>query len=292
MSSRAIRRAQQEREKLNTQSEPKVANESSSEEDTPYAPKKGPSAFELLQQQQEDAEQSGEAVDEIEQNECDDVEENKPSQLQPGSKSKRKRKKKRKVKDVEGNEVQRQQREMDEIDVALRELSTSGKGSKDARPAGESQELSESDQGTFDVLAVDLSHLHVRNEMRRLFGDISFNDNSSENSRRGGQVDEHVGLAEAVKGVNSASGAGLPSVIRRRNIFIQGKEEWPKASGGGLSMEIERTESDGTTWFKFVHNETYLHAQSSFASCVESMDPILMVNLLRFNRMPYSSPSL
>ena len=121
--------------------------------------------------------------------------------------------------------------------------------------------------------------------MRRLFGDISFDDPEEEAAQQQRRQGDQIGLSDAVKGSQSITGAGLPAVLRRRNPLIQGSEDWPKASGGGLSMEIERTNDDGSTLFKFVHNRIYQSAQREFEACVQSMDPNQMIGMLRYN--PY-----
>ena len=136
----------------------------------------------------------------------------------------------------------------------------------------------------YAVLAVDSHQLNVLNEMRRLFGDVSFSDQPATERHRQASIGEQIDLSEAVKGKYSASGAGLPAMIRRRNIFVQGREDWPKAAGTGLGMDFEQTNRDGSMLFKFTHNKSYQQSQKEFETCVQTMNPSMMVNLLRFNR--------
>ena len=196
--------------------------------------------------------------------------------------SKRKKKKKKSKKSDRSNLPNEQPTEVDEIDAALKELSASNHRKAGTSQAENAQHHSGIDPKSLEALAIDIHHLNVRNEMKRLFGDISFDD--PEDAQRQASPGDQIGLAEAVKGVNSASGSGLPSVLLRRNIFVQGKEDWPKASGGGLSMEIEETQEDGAILFRFVHSKIYQSAQREFDTCVQTMDPSLMVSLLRFSR--------
>lgn len=138
------------------------------------------------------------------------------------------------------------------------------------------------------LLAVDTHHLNVSNEMKRLFGKAAVRADREEEQEQSTHQQrmvrsEHVGLADAVKGAYSPYGAGLPAMIRRRNIFVQGKDGWPRAPGGGLSMQTVWKAKD-LCMFQFMHNKAYQQAQKEFDTCVLSMDPSLMVNVLRFNR--------
>lgn len=287
MSSRAIRRAQREREKLAASAQDHNAD-ASSEDDVPYPSNKGASAFELLNQV-DDGTDELDAAEESEREPAVEGEGEEEERAQRGTttaKRKRKKKKKKKRKDGGSSSAAKgASGKVDEIEAALRALSMSRAKTDAEHSTNETTQTRHEQQTVFDALAIDLSHLHLRNEMKRLFGDIAFDDRGgSHEGRDRAQPGDQISLADAVKGVNATGGAGLPSVIRRRNIFIQGKEEWPKASGGGLSMEMERTQADGSILFRFVHNETYRRAQMEFFACVRSMDPTLMVNLLRFNR--------
>jgi hypothetical protein len=76
----------------------------------------------------------------------------------------------------------------------------------------------------------------------------------------------------------------------KRNIFVQGKEDWPNATSGGLGMEVEEKRTDGTILYRFVHNRAYQEVQSQFEIAVESMDPDRLVVMLRQN--PYHISTL
>lgn len=53
------------------------------------------------------------------------------------------------------------------------------------------------------------------------------------------------GIAARVNGRNQP-GSRLTGLSLRRNLFVQGKEEWPRATSGGLGMEIVAKHHDGT----------------------------------------------
>ena len=310
MSSRALRKAQREREaqKLRDQSHDHEEDVSSADDIAPREQNKA-SAFELLAQAEDgdDADEQDQYEDEktyvntsdcVPRNSTDltkDREHQNEDALatsQPITPSTSKRKKKKK-KPKSGGAASTQARtsDVDDIDEALRKLRTSDTiASGRAGTTGSQIALSKAVAHFFDILSVDTHHLNVRNEMKRLFGDISFDDTSHEGQQGPAQRGAHIGLAEAVKGANAAGGAGLPAMIRRRNVFAHGKEDWPKASGGGLSMEIECVNNDGSILFRFVHNKSYQQAQREFDTSVQGMDPNLMVNLLRFN--PYHISTL
>lgn len=136
------------------------------------------------------------------------------------------------------------------------------------------------------LLSIDTQHLQVANEMRRLFGRAAFqeDEHQSTTEQRRTQEGGVAGLAEAVSGRMAYGGPGLPAVLRRRNIFASGREDWPRSTGGGLGMEVVETKPGDITEYRFVHNAAYQGAQKEFHNCVAGMDPNSMVNLLRFNR--------
>lgn len=139
------------------------------------------------------------------------------------------------------------------------------------------------------LLAVDLQSLNAVNEMRRLFGraalgSVNDDQNEARAGRRRGREGRRLDLAGALAGRNLPGGGGLQGLSLRRNVFIPGKEEWPRGTVGGLGMEVVRKDQDGITEYRFAHSKSYQDVQSQFNTCVESMDPDRMVQLLQFNR--------
>ena len=133
--------------------------------------------------------------------------------------------------------------------------------------------------------------------MRRLFGRAALegdndDDNNAGGRRRNRGGAQQAGLAAALGRRPGQGGRsdGLAALSRRRNIFIQGKEEWPVATSGGLGMEVIEKRSDGTVEYAFVHSRIYQDVQGQFETCVASMDPQRMVLLLQHN--PYHISTL
>src|SRR5438034_9266672 len=89
---------------------------------------------------------------------------------------------------------------------------------------------------------------------------------------------------------NAASrGQDLSGLPQRRNVLMQAKDEWPRATSGGLGMEIVEKFPSGVAKYKLVHNSAYKDVQHQFDICVESMEPERMIELLRFNRESFMS---
>lgn len=294
MSSRALRKAQREKEEqerlkqLEDEAHALEEDEDENEDNAPQ-PAVRKSAFAMLEDDAEDGPEEADVDD-------DDhpAEEVSVTATTPKTASSKKKKKKKKAKAAASGTVH-QEPGLDEIDAALKQLSTSGKPSQSATTtAGLNEAVNEACR----LLSIDASHLHAQNEMRRLFGRAALEQDEDEpappgpaggNRRQQRQV-QQVGLAHALRGQRQDGRSGLAAMALRRNIFIQGKEEWPVATGGGLGMEIEKKHADGTVLYRFVHNTAYQDVQSQFESCVASMDPNRMVVLLQHN--PYHISTL
>jgi hypothetical protein len=149
------------------------------------------------------------------------------------------------------------------------------------------------------LLAVDSKDLNPMNEMKRLFGNIVLeaereNRATPETGRRRGRA-QQVDLGGALDGRHFAATQGrlqprtVAGATLRRNIFMPGKEEWPKATSGGLGMEFVEETLGGLT-YEFVHNASYQDTQRQFYMVVESMDPQRMISLLQHN--PYHVATL
>ena len=309
MSSRALRKLQREKELQQQQQQSEVDEGNSSEvedEDENTAtpsiqPAKKPNAFDLLNQAEEEAgaserEESGsEAPDDA----TLDTKSRKKSQ-EPQKKSKKKKKRKGKAKDPDAKAVPAgppRNTQFDEIDRALQELSL--KTGKDESEPSKQKVLDADTKRLYELLAIDTKSLNAINEMKKLFGSAVL---SAENEdapgivpgRRRGRGPQHVDLGGALAGRNSPAsrGQGLAGLALRKNIFMGGKEEWPKASSGGLGMEVVEKAWDRTTEYRFVHHPVYRGVQRQFESCVESMDPQRMISLLQFNRRLTRFPTL
>ncbi|KAL8953548.1 MAG: hypothetical protein Q9222_000606 [Ikaeria aurantiellina] len=309
MSSRALRKLQREREQEQEQERQlrgpsNASNDELSEDEQPTKPK-SLNAFDMLHEEmgEEVAEDKDEQDFESEgakigKEIIEDTTEN-PTSSQSKSKSKPKKKKKGQKKTgtraqnlSNGGEKESQKKstKLDEIDLALKSLSTKHGTAQSANVTTSSQE---SFPETYRLLAVDTKALNSANEMKRLFGNVVLETEHDEpvQPRRRGRV-QHLDLGGALAGRNSpvSRGQGLAGLALRRNVFIAGKEDWPKATSGGLGMEFVEKLNDGTTEYRFVHNTAYRDVQSQFDTCVESLDPQRLIHLLQFN--PYHISTL
>ena len=181
------------------------------------------------------------------------------------------------------------QANLDDIDLALLSIKNKTSGSKELdddelRPSEELKRL-------YQLLATDTKFLNALNEMKRLFGNVVLEDEDIEagapaqgRRRERGRRQLDLGGALAARNSPVSRGQGLVGLALRRNVFMIGKESWPKATSGGLSMIIVDRPWDLTTEYAFVHNSVYQDVQKQFQTCVESMDPQRMIQLLQYNR--------
>jgi hypothetical protein len=290
MSSRALRRAQKELEEKQiaeklAQEEQENDEDESEEEVAPKAKAK-PSLFAVLGDAdagQEDDDED-EEQEEPEPNSKTDIE-TTPAPAKPKKSKKKKKKGKSKatsdpVTSVVSTKVSSG---LDEIDEALMALNLTSNGQADTSAEQQTSGISEEMKQLCSALSIDTQHLHAANEMKKLFGRAALQNTHEEPRQRGG-------VAAAAARRNAPDGRGLTSLGLRRNIFIQGKEEWPRATSGGLGMEIVEKRADGIVEYRFVHNRTYQEVQKQFEICVASMDPERMSLLLHHN--PYHISTL
>ncbi|KAJ5364374.1 uncharacterized protein N7496_010087 [Penicillium cataractarum] len=300
MSSRAIRKLQKLREQELLQQQ---ENEDASSDDEPPRPTKPKfNAFDLLNAGGDDDDDDDNDLESEEdvQEPVIQQPEPEPAPAEPKSASKKKKKKKKKAKaavvtEPEGN---KSDDELDEIDRALKDLATDGQ-----LPAGagagaltKDNENASFAKTTDELLAVDPKFLNATNEMKRLFGNVvleNFDQPADAGSgRRRDRNRETVDLGRALTGRYSPASRGqsLAGVTLRRNILMQGKDEWPRAPSGGLGMELEEKLASGVTQYRIVHNAGYQDVQRQFELCVESMDPQRLIHHLQYN--PYHISTL
>ncbi|KAJ5748134.1 uncharacterized protein N7511_009830 [Penicillium nucicola] len=296
MSSRAIRKLQKLRDLEQLQDAEN--QDESSEDEAPRPAKPKFNAFDLLNAEDENEDEEEE---EEEQNEEEPVEETKPEPAPTKPKKANKKKKKKKApKSSEPVDTPPKSKdaELDEIDRALKELSTGGQSLVGANLSGASRDARgvSFPKTTNDLLGIDPKFLNATNEMRRLFGNVVLeNFDSPADSGSGRRRDrnrEMVDLAQALTGRYSPASRGqsLGGVTLRRNILMQGKDEWPRAPSGGLGMETVEKFTTGETLYRLVHNTAYQDVQRQFELCVESMDPQRLIGHLQYN--PYHISTL
>lgn len=278
MSSRQLRKIRQQQELLGA-AKPADEAASESEEEAPVA-KPRVSLFAALggEDEEEDEEEEGEQEAEPVADRDD-----KPAteQTQPaGAAKKRRKKKKGKKKQEQDKAPEAPAPDEDEIDKALKELKIQPRASPRSHSDG-------TDQDGESVLAINPYNLKAIHEMKALFGreviEAARAEEEAEDAaarRRllhGGA--RQVDLETFLKG---DPGRRLPEVTLRRNMFIQGKDNWPRAAAGGLVMrEIGTDGGTGSTEFAFVHEKQYDAMQSVFFHCVGIGDPMRLVHLLK-----------
>jgi hypothetical protein len=286
MSSRALRRAQRELEEK--QAQEKLAqdeqDEEESEEEVAPKAKAKPSLFAMLGDGGDDEDEDDEVAERDVEPEADDSDHEVEATpiSKPSKKSKKKKKKaKSKAVDADKSASAKSKSGLDEIDQALLALNLTS-GQKGIDPDQQDGAVSEEMQQLYSVLSVDTQHLHAANEMKKLFGRAALQNTEEEARPR--QRGPQGGIAAAMAGRNAPGNRNLASLGLRRNIFIQGKEEWPRATSGGLGMEVVEKRPDGSVEYRFIHNNMYQDVQRQFQLCVASMDPERMVQLLHHNR--------
>ena len=303
MSTRALRKLQREQERVKTG--PEDAEAGSESEPVPeVSPKAHKNAFSFLTavEAQEEGRDGSDVADDYKPvvdlaEQQNKKKKGKGSTTSRPSKRKAKKKKKKSASrsktplQDEAPAKEEPDPQLDEIDAALKTLRTGdGAAGKGKAPPGPDRNL----RAFFELLAVDSKNLNALNEMRKLFGNTVVSSESSESAaarRRGrGPQALDLGAALAARYNPVSRGQGLSGLATRRNVFIPGKEEWPKATSGGLGMELVEKAWDFTTEYRFLHSRLYRDVQREFDRCVASMDPQNMIVLLQLH--PYHISTL
>ena len=295
MSSRALRKLQREQEQREQQVDILDGDRSSGPDDADNEEtlrNTKPNIFNMLSEASQADDDSDSPPEEAMSDKATRMENVRP----PTSTKKRKKKKKKSSRQAIEAASQKSNGQAepgghisDKVDLALKSLATKSSSSKASRGVAA---MDDSMQSLHGLLAVDTKNLNSLNEMKRLFGNavLEADDHGAAPAgagRRRGRGPQMLDLGGALAGRNSPGGRGqgLAGLALRRNVFMQGKEEWPRGTGGGLAMEVVEKHDDGTTEYRFVHNTAYQDVQRQFESCVESLDPHRMIQLLQFNRM-------
>ncbi len=308
MSSRALRKLQKEQElekQLVAVREAEAAqadqDEESEEEEPQSIVKKPMNAYNMLDGIDTDEDED---MDEDHDDEAERRTENVRAEPPPSQPSKPKKKKKKGKKKGKGkaedtpNGAADLEPGMDEIDRALKELSTSNpEGFTDTNtPLAAEKEMWAKE--TTKLLAIDSKNLNPVNEMKSLFGNIALEGTTpaparpqrrreQEQAQQGGM---DLGTALSGRQCAGTKGKELGPLAHRRNLLMQGKEEWPGASSGGLSMDLEKDASSFERKYNIVHDKYYQETQSEFMHCVQSMEPQALITLLRL--VPYHIATL
>lgn len=279
MSSRQLRKLQQQRELEQAKLQAQAEDEEESEEE-PVAPVKAkPSLFANLAGLEDPRENEEDSEEDIEPPELND----QPAPPSASKKSKKKKKKAKKAKE-RAVDLPDAKKDDDEIEKALRELAL--EKPKDTSAAQTKVIFDPEYERVCSLLGAHTQHLKVANEMRNLFGKaaVEIREDPGGAAGRGGRrrqraQPQQVDLETALK--RHPQQKGIPQITLRRNALIEGKEDWPGGTAGGLTMEVvdDKTE-DGTVEFRFVHNREYQDVQRTFQGLVEMGDPQNLIGLL------------
>jgi Transcriptional repressor TCF25 len=317
MSSRALRKLKREEEEARRlaalQAEQAAQDGSDEAEDdvedtssTRLKLKHVSNAFDMLDgANEDDYSESGGEVDQ----EADGVERttgetsNPPKPTKAKKKKKKQKKKAREKAPVEGT-GRKAADKMDDIDRALQELSTkeptiSATDADAVEGTGSGDRDGSWEAPATKLLGIDSRNLNPVNEMKSLFGNIALEGSSTgrasprtpQRQREPGQQGG-VDLGTALTGRYSPASKGreLGALANRRNVFVQGHEDWPLGTSGGLSMETDKTNTAFGRQFSIIHNNAYMDVQREFHLCVESMQAESMIRLLMLN--PYHIATL
>lgn len=289
MSSRALRKLQKQQEKLQNL---EIADDDGSQViETKNS--RAPNLFEMLGVTHGDN-----AEDDAPSCDSDVADFNdSPSSAHDAKKNKARKKKSKKTKIVKDDqslaparktEFANNSSQPDEIDLALKSLSTKSRdGSYAYKMHGQKEGYPELCQ----LLGVDSKQLNALNEMKRLFGNAVLEGDSEgagspSPSRHRARGQQHLDLSGALSARNNpvSHGQGLTGLALRKNAFMVGKTDWPKAPSGGLVMEVEERMNDGTIKYRFIHNKLYQNVQQQFQVAVASMEPERLIQMLQLNR--------
>lgn len=195
---------------------------------------------------------------------------------------KKKKKKSKKAKAASREEVQ--VHDEDEIDKAIKELEISAHGSGPNEGTGASEALGPRKRMN-ELLSINPYHLRAVNEMRNLFGrevieSADAEEQQEHGRRRRQQMPQQVDLETFLRAPPGSK--KLPEVSLRRNIFVQGRDHWPRDSAGGLAMREIGKSADGlSTEYAYFHDKDYDAVQGLFWAFVQIGDPMRMVHLLK-----------
>ena len=294
MSSRALRKLQREEaEKRQLQALEQEAEEESEENE--ISQPKPLNAFDMLNSNDDDeAHEDDSMVPDEDDHQASDLDSKLSDRpLSAAAKPKRSKKKKGKKKGKTSDSIPTHTSAageasvgMDEIDLALKSLSTQGGGEADVPKA---PSIDDANAQLCRLLAVESKHLNAMNEMRRLFGNVVMENEdapaAAPRHRGRGPLQLDLAAALSAKYSPASSGQGLKGLALKRNPLILGKEEWPGTPSEGLGMELVEKLDDGTVEYRFVHNSIYQDVQRQFDSCVASMDPQRLITLAQYNRV-------
>lgn len=296
MSSRQLRKLQKQRELEETlvkHIDESAEGEESEDEPAPAVRPK-PNLFAALGGDDADGE-----ADEDEDDEGGAIIEPVASEPKPAGSAKKNKKKKKKSKKAAAAATEEAEAaggsEEDEIDKAIKALkiSNTGKG-----VSAQDEDKLRRAVASNSIFEINTYHLRAINEMRNLFGREIIESAQAEEERQQQEQQQQMRRGarteldlETFLRTQPPNAKKLPEVSLRRNIFIQGRDQWPAQSANGLTMkEIAKAADGSSTEYAYLHEGAYDSLQSLFFACVQIGDPMRMVNFLK--RVPYHVSTL
>ncbi|XP_072973351.1 uncharacterized protein [Typha angustifolia] len=273
MSARLLRRVLKEKEEEKRLGSSDSNADLDEESDSPpsAAPSKNP--FDLLDEQEDEEEvDGGEPVNAIEHRQPGV---RSPTTIYPSSNRKSKKKKKKNKEEARSTTRSKSEKSFDTI---LEDLSIGVKPPTDQIKLRNIKAVSSDIQAkevalrTSSILAVDPKFLKAENELRKIFGSKVVN--SFEN--------QHIGSSSRQIGGRRA--AHNP----RKTLLISPSSYWPRWDGS-MSMELLETK-DGLHYFRYVHSQSYRHAQEAFEAAKLANDLNAIGSILA--HYPYHVESL
>lgn len=303
MSSRQLRKLRKQQELLTSHKDSADGSDSApDDDDAPISrPTSKPqfSGFAALAGGDDDDDDDEPEPEAQEDNNADATEEavEEPAVVKKSKKSKKKKKKGKKAETpAESGKAAGGDGDLDEIDRAIkelklaptRELVTAAAGSQ--TPVKTSERLSQ-------LLSINLQHLKVLNEMRRLFGKEAIESAAAEEDARVAERVHELRRRGNGEGVDLETFLGMQGlkdgmseVVARRNPFIEGKKRWPKGSAGGLTMTTIGPVNGDATEFSFAHDKAYGDLEATFFFLIGMHDPSKLILFL--SEHPYHVSTL
>lgn len=291
MSTRQLKKLHKQQELARMQSLAENDDGSSEEEIAP--PKARVSAFAGFAALQSDEEEQDSESD---QAPAETEAPSKPAAPAPVKKSKKSKKKKKgkqtAAADTPDDAAEKHNPDgLDEIDLALKELNINPSQGTTADQDAETSY----DARLARLLSIDFYYLKMVNERRAVFGHDTIESlrrqeearAREERRRNRGVRQQNVDLETFLKGHPDEK---IPDAILRRNPFVYGQKEWPRATAGGLKMEPVTDARVDPTEYTFVHDKQYQMQEMEFVQLVDMMDPMSIVHFLHVH--PYHVNSL
>jgi len=143
------------------------------------------------------------------------------------------------------------------------------------------------------LLGINPYHLRPANELKHMFGrDIITSASALEEAegdaarraRRGGllrhQQPQQVDIETYLR--VSPGEARLSEMVAKRNVFVLGREHWPRGVATGLGMKtVAAREGEDEVEYAFTYDIEYEGTQAGFFHCVMLGDPMRLIHLAK-----------